>query len=108
MGIDYKPIFCIGREFEDKYEPKDYCIEKGLCTEDDVDDADGYIVEVTFVDKDIKADNLDSYSGYGYVVGYMPSVRDLDNFAENVKSAQEKWLKFTGDKAEIIHTVSIY
>lgn len=108
MGIEYKPHFCVGKIFDEKSEAIDYCIEKGLCTDDDIDNVGGYLDDVEFIDKNIRAELLDGYSGYGYTVGYQPSVRDVDNFAKNVKEAQEKWLALTGDKAEIIHSVCIY
>ncbi len=113
MGVSYRPLLYVGKEFEHQEDAKDFYERFFTVSEDD----ENYIIEEGFgefcyeLDNGLSGDILDRYHGYGFVFGINIEqfVRQPENFAEEVQKAIAKWKELFGEeKYEIIHTVRVY
>lgn len=112
MGVNYKAVLFVGREFEDQYDAQ-YFFEKYFSiSEEDIE----YIKENGFLDyccgleNGLRGEILNYYSGGGFVLGIDigACVRKPESFSEDVKSAINKWKELFGEEEyDIIHTVRV-
>lgn len=112
MGVDYRALLYVGRQFEDAKEAKEWYEKFVKLTEED----EQYIEEESFSEylsgeTEIEGEVLNAYNGYGFVLGFDigSTVCKLDMFASEVALACLKWKEMFGNEPyEIIHTVKVY
>lgn len=113
MGVDYRAILYVGKEFEDQHDAQDFYERFVNLSEEDQE----YIEDESFqeycynLENGLSGDVLDCYSGYGFVFGVDlgSSIRNPETFAQEVQKAIAKWKEIFGEeKYEIIHTVRVY
>jgi len=113
MGVDYNPVFAIGKEFETVSECVEFLNEHGVLTEEQQheleEEGDSYITEIAGPgDLELDVENLNAYSGYGYYVGISLNPRNISALSDSVAEALNLWArKFPNVEADIIHTVRI-
>lgn len=112
MGVDYRALLYVGKEFADQHEAKDWYEKFVDISKEDQD----YINQESFSEylygeSEIGGEILNAYSGYGFVLGIDLSglVRKPELFACEVAKAIETWKKTFGEEPySIIHTVKVY
>lgn len=110
MGIDYRAVLAVGKEFDDDSEVEDFVRANLTLTEEEEEilDEDG-ITEALYNRGDLKCECLNAYHGSGFYLGFKLNPRNVERFAEDVSDAINKWnALFPNDEAEIIHTVMVY
>lgn|SRR5574343_1002207 len=112
MGVSYRPVLYVGKEFEDQNEAKDFYSKFYDYTEEDIE----YIEEESFsefcysLENGLSGEILNCYNGYGFVFGIDigSSVRQPDLFNSKVQDAIAKWEELFGNEPfSIVHTVRV-
>jgi hypothetical protein len=111
MGISYKAILYVGKEFEDHSEAKSFyerCVTISEGDEANIDD-DGF-EEFVNSQTGLCASRLNYYNGYGFVLGIDigNSLQQPEKFGDAVSCAISEWRElFKEEPFEIIHTVVV-
>lgn len=113
MGVDYRALLYVGKEFEDQNDAR-YFYERfvNLSEEDQEYIEDESFQEYCYnLENGLSGDILNCYSGYGFVFGIDIGsfIWKPESFAEEVQKAISKWKEMFGEeKYEIIHTVRVW
>jgi hypothetical protein len=114
MGVDYTPVFAIGKTFDYATDAVEFLRKHGVLTEAHEDDlcaeGDEYISEIAYAEDDFPdVQCLDLYRGDYYYVGYAINARDVDNLVENAEKAKVNWkAKFPNVVADVLHIVRVH
>lgn len=112
MGVDYRALLYVGRQFDDEKEAKEWYEKFVKLSEED----EQYIKEESFSEylsgeSEIKGEVLNAYNGYGFVLGFDigGTVRNPEKFDSEVELAITMWKKTFGEEPyKIIPTVKVY
>jgi hypothetical protein len=110
MGVDYRAVVGIGKEFEDKYEVLSFLEQHNVLDDEDRDaiDEDG-IEEWGYGQNKVGVVCLNCYSGNYYFVGYELSCADPESFRKSFDDGMNNWDKFfPNDAPDMIKTVRVY
>lgn len=113
MGVDYRAILYVGREFEGQHEAKDWYEKFVELSEEDqkIIEEEGFI-EYLSTHKDISGEIINYYHpSLLMVVGIDLSgfVRKPELFTCEITKAIEVWKKTFGEEPySIVHTVKVY
>ena len=112
MGVDYRAMIYVGKEFEDAYEAERFIRDSVGFT-----DEEGWFLEDNDLEEllsddnrlDLEGDTINCYSGYGFILGTELSVSDPETFAEQYHKVVAKWDKlFPTYPAKLIKEVKVY
>ncbi len=110
MGVDYRAVVGVGKEFNDKWEAQSFLEQHEILTKDDLEEIeeDG-LEEWSYKDNKIEVVCLDAYSGDYYFVGYELSCSDPESFRKSFEDATEQWDKLFPNLApDVVKTVKVY
>lgn len=110
MGVDYRAVIGIGKEFESKSEIVDFLESHNVLDDEDWEqiDEDG-VEEWGCGHNKVEVVCLDCYRGSYYFVGYELSCADPESFRKSFEDAQENWDKwFPNVEPDMIKTVKVY
>jgi hypothetical protein len=109
MGVNYRAILAVGKEFDSKQEAFDFLDSHKLMSAEDIEyyEDDGSLEECLPCNMD--GGCLNYYSGYGFYVGYRIRCNDPESFRKDFEEGLSNWGKaFGGDvPAEVIHFVQV-
>ena len=111
MGVDYKPVLGIGKEFGESYEVVDFLAKHRLIYDKDTEaiEADGIEEFMNNHRSGLSVEGLNAYTGYGYFVGFPFYVQDVSGIQEKLDKTLESWYKvFPDEDCEVVHTVMVY
>lgn len=113
MGVDYKAVLYVGKEFETEGEAIDFY--QGLHPLSDsqwnIIQEDGFQEFLSCQDSVCEGEMLNLYTSHGFVLGFdvSYSIYDPDYFADVVKGRAELWnTLFPNEPCHIINTVKVY
>jgi hypothetical protein len=113
MGVDYTAVLMVGKQFDNEDEAREFLLKHGveLPDEDSQEMEDGlgeYLNSEDF--HGLEWERLDYYTSWdGGVLGWTPSVRQIDTFADEVRQMRERWAGLFGGAApDLVHTVKVH
>ena len=110
MGVDYRAVIGIGKEFECTSDIVDFLEANNVLTDEDRDviEEDG-VTEWGYGNNTVEVVCLDCYSGGYYFVGFELSCNDPESFRKSFEDATEQWSKlFPNDAPDMVKTVKVY
>lgn len=110
MGVDYRAVIGIGKEFESTSEVVDFLEQHSLLTDEDQEVIeDEGVEEWGYSSGKVEVVCLNCYSGNYYFVGYELSCRDPESFRKSFEEGMENWDKlFPNEAPDMIKTVRVY
>lgn len=94
MGIDYRAVLGIGVVVDTKYDVVEFLGDNGLLSEHD---------------SGIEVIGLNTYTGYGFFIGYEFNPFNPETFVDKVNTAISDWKRYLPDvESRIVHTVKVY
>lgn len=107
MGVDYRAVIGIGKEFECKSEIVDFLEAHNVLADEDREGIEEHGIEEG-QDK-VEVVCLDCYSGNYYFVGYELSCSDPESFRKSFDYGMECWKSYFPSLApDMIKTVKVY
>ena len=110
MGVDYRAVVGIGKEFENTYEILEFLEANNVLDDEDREaiEEDG-VEEWGYGQNKVEVVCLDCYSGNYYFMGYELSCTDPESFRKSFEDGMSNWDKyFPNDEATMIKTVRVY
>lgn len=107
MGVSYRAILAIGKEFEDRHEAESFLRDNGFLAEFSEEDIDDSGLEEC-LPCNMDGSMLDYYNGYGFYLGFDISCRSPEKFTQDFREGMAKWnVLFPHSPAEVVHTVRV-
>lgn len=110
MGVDYRAVVGIGKEFDSEYEILEFLEANDVLDDEDREfiEADG-LSEWGYGQNKVEVVCLDCYGGNYYFLGYEMSCNDPESFQKSFDEGMSNWNKyFPNDAPDMIKTVRIY
>lgn len=112
MGIDYNALLYVGKLFEYAEEAEVFIKKANFLSETDKEELEQTgLSEFLGTYPHLGGESIDSYSGYGFIVGYDLSsyVYEPETYLAAYKESVRDWYElFEGVKPEIIHEVKVW
>ncbi len=112
MGIDYNALLYVGKLFDSQGEAENFIKDANFLSETDKEELEELgLSEFLATYPHLGGESIDSYSGYGFIVGYELSfyVYEPETYLAAYKESVRDWYELFKDvKPEIIHEVKVW
>lgn len=112
MGIDYKPLFYLGKVFEDAKSAEDFIKDSRVLNDKELDKLYKYgITEFLEEYPHLEGETIDCWKGQGVVLGYdlEPYLNEPQSYLYAYNEAMKAWKELFHDfEPEIIHEVKVW
>lgn len=109
MGIDYRAVLGIGVVVDTKYDVVEFLGDNGLLSDQELEYIEENGVTEYEHDSGIEVIGLNTYTGYGFFIGYEFNPFNPETFVDKVNTAISDWKRYLPDvESRIVHTVKVY